>query len=253
MRSAELVVEEIETLITIYGVRNFTIVDDLFLFKRARAVQILNMIIERQLDIKLVIENEFEGFFDRELIQLLAKAGCVAFGIAVESGNLRVLKKYTNKPVKYEHAQMVVRWAREENILTTGKWIIGFPDETWEEIRETFRRAEEIDCDYNQFSIATPLPGTALTRMYIEQGSLPKDFDFNTQNIIDIKNYRGGYISTPEFDAKELQMLRCLEWDRINFTTPEKTRNIAKILHMSLNELARWRKDARKSLLELVS
>lgn len=253
MRSPEMVLDEIETLISTYGVRNFTIVDDLFLFKKERAKAILNMIIERKLDIKLVIENEFEGFFDEELIDLLARAGCITFGIAIEAGNLRVLKKYTNKPVKYEHAQQVAQWAKNAGIMTIAKWIIGFPDETWEEIRDTFKRAEEIGCDYNQFSIATPLPGTALTQMYIDQGSLPKDFDFDTQNIVDTRNYRGGYISTPEFNAKELQILRCYEWDRINFSSHEKRIRIAKLMHMTENDLEAFRKAGRKEALHLIT
>jgi tRNA A37 methylthiotransferase MiaB len=50
--------------------------------------------------------------------------------------------------------------------------IVGFPGETWDEIRETIRFAEEYDADYSKIFIATPLPNTELYRIAKKEGSL---------------------------------------------------------------------------------
>ncbi len=48
-------------------------------------------------------------------------------------------------------------------------------------------------------------------------------------------------ITTEEFSAAELTILRAYEWDRINFTKPEKRKRIARMMGITeaeLNEIA---------------
>jgi radical SAM superfamily enzyme YgiQ (UPF0313 family) len=95
---------------------------------------------------------------DDEMLDLMKESGCQYLGVAIESGNKRVLKEIVHKPVDLEEAKKTVRKIKERGIDVAANFIIGFPGETWEEIRDTLRFAEELNPDYVRIFIATPLP-----------------------------------------------------------------------------------------------
>lgn len=241
-RSAESVINELEFLINSYGVRCFTFVDDCILFNRERIEDILNTIIEKELNIKFKFLSISVWHIDYALIKLFKKAGCEFFVISVESGSERVLKEVIRKPLKLESVFDVVRWAKETGIIVATNWVIGFPTETWDEIRETFRLAEKLDADYSVFHMATPLPKTRLYEQFKEMNFLPDYFSFKDEKIFGFAN---SFVKTDEFTSFELKVLRSFEWDRINFSTPEKTELVAKLLNLTQKELEEHRKNTR--------
>ena len=119
-------------------------------------------------------------------------------------------------------------------------FIIGFPTETWEQIRQTFSFAEEIDVDIVNFHIATPLPKTKLMKQCVELGLI------NEKDRM--MGYTKGVITTKEFTPIDLQILRAYEWDRINFSTPEKTKKIASMCNLTMEKLDLWRRQTRRQL-----
>jgi hypothetical protein len=117
------------------------------------------------------------------------------------------------------------------------------PGETWDQIRQTGKFAEELDIDFCTFNIANPLPCTKLCEIAREQELLQPDFSFD--------NFRGyGYpnITTREFTPSELLMFRVMEWDRINFKTPERIKRIAERNGMTVEEIQQWRQDTRRGV-----
>ena len=56
----------------------------------------------------------------------------------------------------------MVAYARKKGIFVAANYIIGFPTETWEEIRETIKFSEEINADYSKIFIAIPLRNTEM-------------------------------------------------------------------------------------------
>ena len=124
-------------------------------------------------------------------------------------------------------------------------FIVGFPGDTWDDIRETFNFADQLRndglLDYCLFSIATPLPGTELADTAMEGGFLPADFD-PTQ----FYGYGKGLITTEHFTPNELQTLRSYEWDRINFKNEPDKIKTSRMLGITLEELETWRKETRR-------
>ena len=55
-----------------------------------------------------------------------------------------------------------------------------------------------------------------------------------------------GNITTEEFTPNELAVLRAYEWDRINFSTPEKRARACRILDITEEELKEYRKQTRR-------
>ncbi|MGN0348715.1 MAG: B12-binding domain-containing radical SAM protein, partial [Roseburia sp.] len=214
--------------------------DDNLLTDRKRAVKIFNGLKKYKLPWKMIATAAF--LLDDELIELMRESGCVFVDIAVESGTDRVLHEIIHKPLKLEKAVAVTKKLREENIYVAANFIIGFPGETWEEIRETVRFAERLDADYIKLFNAVPLPDTRLYQMAKEQNALVENFD--PGNV----NWRNGMIETDEFTTRDMSILRVYEWDRINFSTLEKRKRTADMMGISVQELDEIRKNSRRTL-----
>ena len=163
--------------------------------------------------------------------------------LSVESGNQYVLDKVLKKPVKLAKVPEILEVAKALGFEIIVNFVIGLPGETWEQIRDTFRFAEKINVDLVNFHIATPLPNTELLDICLREGYLPEDFDINKNTVF---GYAKGLITTSEFTPSELEILRAFEWDRINFSTPERSKTIAMIEGISIEEMEQWRVDTRR-------
>lgn len=242
VRPAEDVLEELDYLVNECNIELLNIMDDNILFNKERAKYIFSEIIRRKYDIEIRIDNLAIWHLDAEILQLLKDAGCTRMGVSIESGCERVLHKIIRKPLKLEIVKPIRELCRETGILMQANFIIGFPGETWEEIRESLRFAEECDFDLISIHLATPMPKTDLYDYAIETGTLDPNFSFYDDTHL---GATVGYISTDEFTSKELEILRAFEWDRINFSTPEKRKRAGQILEMNEEELKEYRKQTR--------
>ncbi|MBI5447030.1 MAG: radical SAM protein [Deltaproteobacteria bacterium] len=237
------VLEEMEYLMNEHGVRYFIFHDDAFVANRKRTRQMLNAFIERQYNVRWKLVNVAAWNLDDELLSLLKAAGCEQLTISVESGSQRVLKEIVRKPLKLEIVPPLVRKCRALGITIGANFVFGFPGETWEEIRQTVRFAEQCDFDIAHFCIATPLPKTDLYELAREKGCLPADFSFTDPRFF---GFGRAFLTTDEFTPFELMVLRSYEWDRINFGTPEKLRKIAELMNLSVAELNEHRRLTRQ-------
>ena len=241
-RSANNVLSEIDVLYK-GGVREIIFLDDHFLGNRKRAVEIMQGLIERKYDLTWKCANLAIFLLDREILELMKDSGCYQMTLSIESGNQYVLDKIIKKPVKLTKVPEILDIAKSLGFETIANIVIGFPGETWEQIRETFRFAESINVDLVNFHIATPLPKTELMEICLRDGYLPKDFDIEASST---SGYTKGLISTTEFTPSELEILRAFEWDRINFSTAERRETIARIEGISIQELEQWRINTRR-------
>lgn len=241
-RSPESMIDEILRLKQEYGIRSFTMGDDNFLAHKKKAKRFLSLLIEKKVDMKWKMGATAIFMLDDELITLLAKSGCLSVGVAIESGSKRVLKEIINKPVDLDKAKINVKKLKEAGIFVSSNFIVGFPGETWNEIRESLKYAEDLGADYCRIFNAVPLPKTRLFKLCKETGAFATDY-----NSLEI-DWKHGYISTSEFTRKDIGILRAYEWDRINFTDKTKRKKIAEVMELSLEELDKIRKDTRNSL-----
>src|SRR4030066_265773 len=74
----------------------------------------------------------------------IARAGCRILYFGIESANQRILDYY-RKRITPEQSEKAVRKARRAGVdVIEGSFIVGAPDETREEIRNTINFAERI-------------------------------------------------------------------------------------------------------------
>lgn len=242
MRSAENVLAEIDWLVEKYGVKEIAFLDDNLLLNRDRILAIMRGIQARGIYWRALTIPVFS--MDDEIIEMIAASGCESVILPIESGSQHVLTNIVHKPLKLEHARCVISKCKEVGLTVHCAFVIGLPGETWDQILETVRFAEEIDVDHVNFSIATPLPAAPLYELAQSQGCLDPDFSFSDFRFF---GFGRGAITTKEFTPQELQALRAFEWDRINFKTPAKAEKIARMNNISMEELQQWRVNTRRS------
>ena len=240
MRSAENVLKEVDYLYSL-GVREIIFLDDHFLFDKQRAIDIMEGLIKRNYDLRWKCVNVNISNLDKEMLELMKRSGSYQFTVSVESGNEEVLKTMIKKPfIDLKKSPEILKMAKDMGFEIIANFVIGYPQEKWEQIRETFSYAEKLAVDYAVFHIATPLPKTELMEMYLREKILSPEAK--------ISGFCQPVISTNEFTSENLKMLRALEWDRINFSSDERKKAIAKIQGISLEELEKWRKDTISKL-----
>lgn len=243
-RSAENVLKEVENLYQ-QGIREIIFLDDHFLANRDRAIRIMNGILSNYKGLTWKCVNVTAWLLDEEILKLMYKSGCTHITVSIESGNQHVLTNIVKKPIKLDKIPEKLDMAKAIGFDIIANFVFGFPGETWEQIRDTLRYAQKLNVDIVNFHIATPLPKTELMDLCLEHKLLPDDY---VKNVSKYSGYGKGLITTKEFTPFELEVLRSFEWDRINFSTPERKAAIARMNGITLEELEDWRLNTRRNL-----
>ncbi len=93
----------------------------------------------------------------------------------VESGNQHVLD-YFKKNTTPEQSRRAVKLARRCGIdVIVGSFIVGAPNESKQDIENTFKFAENLDIDIPQFNILSAFPGTDIWDELSAKGVLDHD------------------------------------------------------------------------------
>ena len=166
--SAQHAVDELEMLYQQYGARHFRFQDDNLTLKKDRIIAICDEIIRRGLDIRWDTPNGVAiGTLDEEVLGKMKQAGCYRVTFAIESGSKKT-QRYIGKIVSEEKVQRLVRCCQKLGIWLGGTFIIGFPEETLEDIQETQRVLLSCGINFAFIYIAQPLPGTRLMDDFIK-------------------------------------------------------------------------------------
>ncbi len=206
-RSAENVLDEIELLVKEYKIKEIQFCDDNLILNKERAERIFQGIIDRRLKIFWSTPNGITLWrLDEELLKLMKASGCYELDLAIESGNQEVLSKIIKKPLNLARVESLARSIQKLKIRTHSFFIVGFPGETKEQIRQTFSFARKLNLTSAGFYIANPLPGSKLYDICKKMGYLKEGFDFETINF-NKSNYE-----TPEFASRELENIRDKEY-----------------------------------------
>ena len=158
-RDPKAVVEELRILQENYGTNYLFFVDDIFTLRRDWVMELM----EEMKSLSHRLEWGCGTRVDRvdpELLAAMAEGGCVGIQYGVESGAQGVLDSV--KGIDRQSATDAITWTVEVGIRPTASFMVPFPDDTEETIRETFefmRSLSEIGAEV-LVSYTTPYPGT---------------------------------------------------------------------------------------------
>ncbi len=181
-RSVDHVIEELKMLKERYGAKRFSIIDDEFTLSKKYATSFCQGLIDAKLNLKWDCPNgvRMDSLYP-ELLQLMEAAGCDAMCVGIESGNERVQKLIKKRVTVDTIRQRAAMIADCTNIRITGYFMIGFLDETEEEIRDTIALASSLPLKRAAFNVVIPIPGTAIFDELIEKELLRiEDINWDT-------------------------------------------------------------------------
>ena len=141
------------------GYEQFVFVDDSFTANPKNVIRLCREMRKEKLDMEWICEGRVDNA-SYQMFWETAKAGCRILYFGIESANQRILDYY-NKRITPEQSKIAVRTARRAGAdVIVGSFIVGAPDETREEIRNTIEFASRIPIDLPQFNILGVFPGT---------------------------------------------------------------------------------------------
>ena len=168
MKSPKRVVDEMKHILS-FGYKEIHVWDDGFSTDMQRAKEICREIIKRNLKLPWSLYNGIRvDKIDKELLELLKRAGCYRISIGVESGNQQILNNI-HKGTRIEDIKKVFKLANEVGIETLGFFMIGLPGETEETMQDTINFALELKT-LPKLSILMPLPGTPIFEEWDKKG-----------------------------------------------------------------------------------
>ncbi len=152
------VLDEMEYMYSKKGVKHFEFLDDDITNNKERLSKLLSGISERKLDISWSAQNGIIAYnLDESVLGKMKDSNCIGFKIGVESGDPRMLKKIRKPGTLKTFRAFSERAQKFPELFMSLNYILGFPDETFEMMRNTFDFSGEMNSDWSSFSTYIPL------------------------------------------------------------------------------------------------
>jgi anaerobic magnesium-protoporphyrin IX monomethyl ester cyclase len=159
-RSVDDILAEVELLYREHKYRAVSFVDDNFTLDPDRAMELSEKMIAQGWDLIWAAMTRVDTVVrNPHMVRTMARAGCKWTFIGFESGSQEALDGY-GKKARVADALEAMEILRENGVDVTGAFILGAPDETEQEMRETIDFAKRLNPRRAQFSVLTPYPGS---------------------------------------------------------------------------------------------
>jgi radical SAM superfamily enzyme YgiQ (UPF0313 family) len=157
------------------GVHQFYFVDNTFNLPPSHAKEICRKLIDHGLNIRWW-SILYPKHVDKELVGLMARAGCEQVSMGFESGSERILKNM-NKRFAPKEVRQISELLSEHGIRRMGFLLFGSPGETRESVEESLVFADSLKLDTLKITVGVRIyPHTSLARKAIDDGVIsPRD------------------------------------------------------------------------------
>ncbi len=170
LRSPARVLRDMRAIAEKYSIKHFDLVHDMFTVDKRRVAAFCE-----------AMAASGEGFtwscsartdcVDEPLLELMVRSGCRSVFFGVEAGSRR-MQKIIDKHLDPQRAEEIIDIAEKLGLSTTISLITGFPEEGWDDVRETLRIfMHSARCPHSgpQLNILAPLAGTPIYSLYKQQ------------------------------------------------------------------------------------
>ena len=186
-RSPGNIADEIEWLVSEYGIKEVHIWDDNFTTNKKRVLEFCDEIKQRNFDISFAFPNGMRAdYLNEEILSALKGIGVYSIALGVESGNAEVLKNI-KKGIDLEQVKNIVKISKKLNLETWCFFMFGLPGDNRKTIRETIDFAKALDPDIAKFHILKPFPGTEVYDQLRDSGLIIStnydDFGIHTRPV----------------------------------------------------------------------
>ena len=220
MYAREVIFHQVKTLAENYKVDGILFSDELF----GADKQELGAFCQSMEDLGLGLTWGAQtaiGILTREDMKMMHEAGCRLLEFGLESGSAEV-RKNLHKYYDASKIDETFRNCREIGILTMANFIVGLPDETPEQVRETIRLFFRIHADVVSTTFYTPIPGSQLYKTLVDSGRLipKKTLEEMECNPMEWQTLSQNFSRIPD---KELQVIKNFNHWQVVFGRKQKT------------------------------
>jgi len=137
--------------------------------------ELLECMISEKLDLRFFVQCDAQISDREDIVQLLAKAGCFQMFVGVESFNRRTLlaaRKGHNRPELYGR---IAEACRRHGITSHFSNILGFPQDSDQEIDHHLKTLIALDPNVASFHILCPIPGTEQYDEFLDRGWITEE------------------------------------------------------------------------------
>jgi len=181
-RSVENILEELHLLAS-EGYKQFLFVDDNFTLNPKRVIKICQRIRKEKVDVEWFAEGRVDQC-PYDMLREMVKANCRMIYFGIENASQKVLDYY-DKRITPEQAEAAVKNARKAGVdVIVTSFILGAPNETRQEIRNTLKFAQKLQVDIPQFNILATFPGTDIWDELKMKGFLNEDQYWETGILV---------------------------------------------------------------------
>lgn len=188
------VMDEVRYMVNEFGTRGIYFINDNFTIKKNETLQLCNLMKKSGLGLEWVCDTRTD-LVNKELLEKMHDAGCKAIWFGVESGSQRILKKI-NRTITLEQTENAFRLCKQVGIRVACSFMLGFPDETREDLEATRRFADKLDPDWCQFNVFIAYPDSSLYQEILQSGAYDRLDEF----LLTVKN--------DEFDYNKLMEIQ---------------------------------------------
>jgi anaerobic magnesium-protoporphyrin IX monomethyl ester cyclase len=181
-RAPECVAAEIAELRSRFGVDVVLLTDEYPTSDRARWEAFLDRMIELDLGVDLLMETRVPDIVrDRDILPKYVKAGVVHVYVGIEATDQATLN-LVNKETTVDENKLALELLSQHDLVSETSFVLGFPHETPERIKETLSLAKSYDPDFAHFLAIAPWPYAS---MWNELEPYVVSRDYRRYNLID--------------------------------------------------------------------
>lgn len=185
-RSPEKVVNQVEHLYRVYGVKTLKIADEMFVLNEAHYTAICEGLAALPFADELNIWAYARiDTIKPHTLSLLRKAGIRWLALGIESGSAHV-RDGAEKHLSEDDIREAVKAIQAAGINVLGNFIFGLPDDTIESMHATLALAKSLNLDFANFYSAMAYPGSKLFDE-ADPKDLPESWSGYSQHSYDCK------------------------------------------------------------------
>ena len=203
-RPLKVLLDEIQHLVTVYGMDGVYFADEMWCRNRNEMHEICDSLKALALDFVWGCQTRI-GLFNEEDFRYMAQSGCRWIFFGIESGSKAVLERI-NKRINYEKITDTFRDCKKAGIVSIGSFIVGFPDETAEDLKETVKLINTLDTSLINLNYLALIPGSEIYKSLVESG---KYVEVNSlreyTKISPMERLEYNYSHIPDIDIKVIR------------------------------------------------
>ena len=203
-RPMDALLREIRYLVENHGMDGVYFADELWCRNVREMHEICDSLKSLQLDFVWGGQTRI-GIFKQEDFEYMYHAGCRWIFFGVESGSPEILRRM-NKKIAYDKIGQTFRDCRAAGIVAIGSFIIGYPDETVDDVKQTVALIRSLNTHMINLNFFILVPGADIYYRLIEEGRVSPITDLHDlANEDPVRQLDYNYSKIPGLDLKVIR------------------------------------------------